>query len=65
MHLYSKILQVDRIDISQTLQDASRNERDNAFNQHFRREQEEFEEQNQQKSEEEMTFQEYMIELEV
>lgn len=57
-------LQVDRIDISQTLQDTTRNERDQAFNQHFRREQEESTEQNDHNDEEEMTFQEYMIELE-
>lgn len=58
-------LQVDRIDISQTLQDTPRNERDNAFNQHFRQNQEEIEEHDDQEPEEQMTFQEYMIELEV
>lgn len=58
-------LQVDRIDISQTLQDASRHERDQAFNQQFRREDEGSGEQQEQSHEEEMTFQEYMIELEV
>ena len=58
-------LQVDRIDISQSLQDAPRNERDNAFNQHFRQQQEEFEEQDHEELEEQMSFQEYMIELEV
>lgn len=57
-------LQVDRIDISQALQDAPRNERDNAFNQHFRQNQEELEEHEDQNAEEQMTFQEYMIELE-
>lgn len=57
-------LQVDRIDVSQTLQDTPRNDRDNAFNQHFRHEQEELEEHDDQKEEEQMTFQEYMIELE-
>lgn len=58
-------LQVDRIDISQTLQDAARHDREQAFNQQFRREQEGSEEQQEQSKEEEMTFQEYMIELEV
>lgn len=58
-------LQVDRIDISQSLQDTPRQERDHAFNQHFRQPQEEFEEQEEKSQEEEMTFEEYMIELEV
>ena len=58
-------LQVDRIDVSQTLQDTSKNDRDQAFNQHFRKEGQETEEQQEQNDEEEMTFQEYMIELEV
>lgn len=57
-------LQVDRIDVSQTLQDTPRNDRDNAFSQHFRHEQEELEENDDQNEEEQMTFQEYMIELE-
>ena len=41
---------MERIDISQTLQDTSRNERDNAFNQHFKQEQEESDEQQEQES---------------
>jgi len=57
-------LQVDRIDVSQTLQDTSRNDRDNAFNQHFKKEQEGTEEQQEQNPEDDRTFQEYMIELE-
>ena len=57
-------LQVERIDVSQTLQDTPRNDRDNAFSQHFRHEQEELEENDDQNEEEQMTFQEYMIELE-
>lgn len=57
-------LQVDRIDISQTLQDTTRNGRDQAFNQHFKQEQETTEQQQNQNPEDEMTFQEYMIELE-
>lgn len=57
-------LQVDRIDVLQTLQDTPRNDRDHAFNQHFRQSQEEFEEHDDQNEEEQMTFQEYMIELE-
>jgi len=57
-------LQVDRIDISQTLQDTTRNARDQAFNQHFKQEQETAEQQQNRNPEEEMTFQEYMIELE-
>ena len=58
-------LQVDRIDISQTLQDTAKNDREQAFNQHFRKNRQETEQQHEQNTEEEMTFQEYMIELEV
>lgn len=56
-------LQVDRIDVSQTLQDTAKNERDQAFNQHFRKEGQDTDEQQEQNDEEEMTFQEYMIDL--
>lgn len=58
-------IQIDRIDISQTLQDTTRNDREQAFNQQFGRQQQEAEQQHQQNSEEDKTFQEYMIELEV
>ncbi len=59
-------LQVERIDVSQTLQDTSKNDRDQAFNQHFRKEAQETEDQHEKNDEEEeMTFREYMIELEV
>ena len=43
-------LQVERIDVSQTLQDTSRNDRDQAFNQHFRKEQENSDEHQEQNS---------------
>nr|WP_255550930.1 flagellar hook-length control protein FliK [Sporosarcina sp. E16_8] len=56
-------LQVERIDVSQTLQDSTKNDRDQAFNQHFRKEGQEADEQQEQTDEEEMTFQEYMIDL--
>lgn len=56
-------LQVERIDVSQTLQDTAKNDRDQAFNQHFRKEGQETEEQHEQNDEEKMTFQEYMIDL--
>ncbi|MCG7334049.1 flagellar hook-length control protein FliK [Sporosarcina sp. ACRSM] len=58
-------IQIDRIDISQTLQDTARNDREQAFNQQFGRQQQEAEQQHNQNSEEDKTFQEYMIELEV
>lgn len=59
-------LQVERIDITQTLQDATRSDRQHeAFNQHFKNEQDGTDEQEGQTEEEEMTFGEYMIELEV
>lgn len=56
-------LQVERIDVSQMLQDTAKNDRDQAFNQHFRKEGQETDEQHEQNDEEEMTFQEYMIDL--
>ena len=58
-------LQVERIDISQMLEDASKNEHQHGmFNQHFKNEQEDENEQDEQNEEEKITFQEYMIELE-
>ncbi len=58
-------LQVERIDVSQTLQDTSRNDREQAFNQHLNKEGQETADQKEQNDEEEMTFQEFMIDLEV
>lgn len=58
-------IQVERIDISQTLQDTARNDREQPFNQQFGKQQQEAEQQHKQNSEEDKTFQEYMIELEV
>lgn len=59
-------LQVERIDISQTLQDTSRSDRgQQSFDQQFKKEQQGSNEQNDQPQEDEMTFQDYMIELEV
>ena len=57
-------LQVERIDISQTLQDTAKNDREHAFNQHFKKESGDTEDKREQKDEEVMTFQEYLIELE-
>lgn len=58
-------LQVERIDISQALDDTPKNERQHGmFSQHFKHEQEDAKEQDEQNKEEEITFQEYMIELE-
>ncbi len=56
-------VQVDRIDVAQTLQDASRNNREQAFNEQFKQRQEHNESKEQQ-DDQEITFQEYMIELE-
>ena len=59
-------LQVERIDITQMLEDTSRNYgQRNLFSQHFRQEQDDARQQDGENVEEEMTFQEYMIELEV
>ena len=58
-------LQVERVDISQMLEDTTKNEHKHGmFNQHFKHEQEDTKEQDEQNKEEEITFQEYMIELE-
>ena len=58
-------LQVERIDISQMLEDTSKNDHQHGmFNQHFKNEQDDSNEQEEQNQVEEMTFQEYMIELE-
>lgn len=57
-------IQVDRIDVAQMLQDTPRGEKDQqAFQQHSGNGEEQPEEQ--QEQQEEMTFQQYMIELEV
>lgn len=58
-------LQVERIDIAQTLQDTSRSDREQAFNQQFKKEGQEAENQQEQNEDDQLSFEEYMIELEV
>lgn len=58
-------LQVERIDISQTIQESQRNEREQSFNEQFKREQQTEDNKQNQSSDEEISFEEYMIELEV
>ncbi|WP_339249696.1 flagellar hook-length control protein FliK [Sporosarcina sp. FSL W8-0480] len=58
-------IQVDRIDIAQTIQESSRNEREQTFNEHFEREQQTDKEKKESHSEENLSFEEYLIELEV
>lgn len=59
-------LQVERIDVTQSIQESSKNEREQAFNEQFKREQQEESKQNNNTAEDEdMTFEEFMIELEV
>ncbi|WP_342509468.1 flagellar hook-length control protein FliK [Sporosarcina sp. FSL K6-2383] len=58
-------LPVERIDVSQTLQDTARNDREQAFNQQFKNDGQENDGQREQSDEEQLTFEEYMIELEV
>ncbi|ARD49299.1 flagellar hook-length control protein FliK [Sporosarcina sp. P33] len=58
-------LQVDRIDLSQTIQDPSKSDREQAFNRQNQQQKEQPSEQNEQRDEQEQTFQEFMIELEV
>lgn len=58
-------LQVERIDLSQTLQDPSKSDREQAFNKQNQQQKEQATEQNETQDEQEQTFQEFMIELEV
>lgn len=59
-------LQVERIDVTQSIQESSKNEREQAFNEQFKREQKEESKQNNSSSgDDEMSFEEFMIELEV
>nr|WP_285847129.1 flagellar hook-length control protein FliK [Sporosarcina luteola] len=58
-------LQVDRVDIAQTIQESHRNEREQSFNEQFKREQQKDDNKQNQSPEDELSFEEYMIELEV
>lgn len=58
-------LQVDRVDIAQSIQESQRNEREQSFNEQFKREQQTDDNKQNKSSEEELSFEEYMIELEV
>lgn len=58
-------LQVDRIDISQSIQDPSRSDREQSFNEQFRQRQQPSEQQQNNTQEDETSFEEYLIELEV
>lgn len=58
-------LQVDRVDITQTIQESQRNEREQSFNEQFKREQQTDDNKQKKSSDEELSFEEYMIELEV
>ncbi|ARK22717.1 flagellar hook-length control protein FliK [Sporosarcina ureae] len=57
-------LQVDRIDLSQTLQDPSKSDREQAFNKQNQQQKEQATDQNETQDEQQQTFQEFMIELE-
>lgn len=57
-------LQVDRIDLSQTLQDPSKSDREQAFNKQNQQQNEQTTDQNETQDEQQQTFQEFMIELE-
>lgn len=58
-------LQVDRIDITQTIQESQKNDREQSFNEQFKREQQTNDNNEKKSSDEEHSFEEYMIELEV
>lgn len=58
-------LQVERIDLAQTIQEPNKNEREQAFNKQNEQNKEQQAEQNDNQDEHEQTFQEFMIELEV
>ena len=57
-------LQVDRIDLSQTLQDPSKSDREQAFNKQNQQQNEQTTDKNETQDEQQQTFQEFMIELE-
>ncbi|PIC97174.1 hypothetical protein CSV69_02920 [Sporosarcina sp. P26b] len=57
-------LQMDRIDLSQTLQDPSKSDREQAFNKQNQQQKEQATDQNETQDEQQQTFQEFMIELE-
>ena len=57
-------LQVDRIDLTQTLQDPSKSDREQAFNKQNQQQKEQSSEQPDHQEENQQTFQEFMIELE-
>ena len=58
-------LQIERIDVTQSIQESSKNDREQAFNEQFKREQEEQSNKKKSQTEDEMTFEEFMIEVEV
>ncbi|WP_158231845.1 MULTISPECIES: flagellar hook-length control protein FliK [unclassified Sporosarcina] len=58
-------LQVERIDLSQTLQDPSKSDREQAFNKQNQQQKDQAAKQNENQDEQEQTFREFMIELEV
>ena len=58
-------LQVERIDITQTIQESQRSEREQSFNEQFKREQQTDDKKEKNSSDEERSFEEFMIELEV
>ena len=58
-------LQVERIDLSQTIQEPSKNDREQAFSKQNEQQKEQLTEQDQNQDEQERTFEEFMIELEV
>lgn len=58
-------LQVERIDITQSIQESSRNEREQSFNEQYKREQQENKQEKEKLSEDDISFDEYLIELEV
>ncbi len=58
-------LQVERIDLSQTLQDPSKSDREQAFNKQNQQQKDQAAKQHENQNEQEQTFREFMIELEV
>ncbi|KXH79984.1 flagellar hook-length control protein FliK [Sporosarcina sp. HYO08] len=58
-------LHVERIDISQSIQQPYKSDRDQSFNEHFGREQQETTDEQQKSDKEEQSFEEYLLEVEV
>lgn len=63
--LVNQNIQIEKIEISQALQDATKQDRNQAFNESFKQKQEEQEDNNNDEPEEQTSFRDFLMELEV